>query len=285
MNRVRNEKPLQPLGVGWASSRNIALAADLSDVLIVHNYSNPRDLQADIEHIKDWGRAMNKPVIINEFAGRPGQPIEDALPVVAKAGIGWCFWELMIGSTQFTQGRVPYQGHVYPDGGCFSLTEVASILDPENLKDDAERIALNAGFRISERAPKAFVEESIAFSPLWNRWEGRGPAAGRLWHSNRAGETAHMEITASGVELVLKHGPDCGIATVMIDGKPADTAEVDTYAKDVEWNRGIVVARNLPPGRHTVTITVTGRKSADSSNSHIQIVKITGLTGDPAKTK
>ena len=32
-----------------------------------------------------------------------------------------------IGSTQFSQGRMPFQGHLYPDGKSFSVTEVAAI--------------------------------------------------------------------------------------------------------------------------------------------------------------
>lgn len=276
LNRVRDERPIQPLGIGWASSRNIASTADLSDVLIVHNYSNPKGLEADIGYIKDWGRATKNPIILNEFVGRPQQRIEEALPVVAKEKIGWCFWELMIGSTQFSQGRMPYQGHIYPDGKCFSVKEVAAILNPEGVKGDAEQIARNAGFTISEKAPKAFTEESIAFSPFWNRWEGAGPAGCRLWYANTAGETASKEVTGSSIELVLKHGPDCGIAGVTIDGKPAAIPEVDTYAEDVDWNGKTVVAKDLPAGKHTVVITVTGRKAATASNGYVQIVNITG---------
>ena len=58
----------------------------------------------------------------------------------------------MIGKTQFSQGRIPYQGHIYPDGTCFSTTEVAAILNPESIKGNAEEIAKNAGFLISEKA-------------------------------------------------------------------------------------------------------------------------------------
>ena len=91
-----------------------------------------------------------------------------------------------------------------------------------------------------------------------------------------AGQTASKEVTGSSIELVLKHGPDCGIAGVTIDGKPAATAEVDTYAKAVDWNAMTVVAKDLPAGRHTVVVTVTGRKAAASSNGYVQIVHITG---------
>jgi predicted GH43/DUF377 family glycosyl hydrolase len=190
--------------------------------------------------------------------------------------MGWCFWELMIGSTQFSQGRMPYQGHIYPDGKCFSVMEVAAILNPDGVKENAEEIARNAGFVVSEKVAKAFTEESSAFSPFWTRWEGHGPAGSRLWYANTAGETASREVAGTSIALVLKHGPDCGIAGVTVDGKPAAIAEVDTYAKEVDWNRRTVVAKDLPPGKHTVVVTVTGRKAAVSENCLVQLVNITG---------
>ena len=156
------------------------------------------------------------------------------------------------------------------------MNEVASILNPEGAQEEAEAIARNAGFVISERVPKAFTEESIAFSPFGTRWEGRSPAGGRLWYANTAGQTAAEEVTGTRIELILKHGPDCGIAGVIIDGKPATVPEVDTYAKDVNWNGTTVVAQDLPSGKHTVAVLVTGRKAAASTNCYVQIVQITG---------
>lgn len=150
--RARDEKPIQPLGIGWALSGNISHTADISDVLILHNYADPRGLAEDIRRAKETGKSLNKPVILNEFVGRPQQPIEDAIPVVAKENIGWCFWELMIGSTQFSQGKRPYQGHIYPDGTCYSVNEVAAILHPGGHAGNATNTAAAAGFKVSEKA-------------------------------------------------------------------------------------------------------------------------------------
>jgi hypothetical protein len=274
--RVRQEKPVQPLGVGWAYSGNIHLTADVCDVIILHNYSDPRGLSADIQKTKEVGKSRNKPVILNEFVGRPQQRIEEAMPIVAREKIGWCFWELMIGSTQFTQGRIPYQGHVYPDGTVFASAEVAAILNPAGYTGSADAIAAAAGFRTSDRAPREFTEEGIAFSPMWQRWEGAGPAGKRLWFAKTAGEKASKRVSGTRVTLVLKHGPDCGIAAVTIDGKPATVAEVDTYAKEVDWNRRVEVGRDLPGGEHTVVVTVPGRKIVASSGNYVQIVDMIG---------
>ena len=274
--RVREEKPVQPLGIGWAYSRNINLSADISDVLILHNYANPQGLAVEIKRIEEMGMSLNKPVIMNEFVGRPKQRIEEAMPVVAKENIGWCFWELMIGSSQFSQGRKPYQGHIYPDGTCYSVKEVAAILQPAGYSESPEEVAAKAGFKLSDKVANSFTEEGITFSPLWKRWNGNAPSGNRLWHANVAGETAAREVEGASVVLVMKHGPDCGIATVTIDGKPAGKGEIDAYSAEVDWNRRTVLAENLGAGRHKVVITVTGRKAAASSNSYVQLVDVTG---------
>ena len=72
--------------------------------------------------------------------------------------------------------------------------------------------------------------------------------------------------------LIHKIGPDCGIALVLIDGEPAPTAQIDTYSGTVEWNQRTVLATNLPPGRHVVTVVTSGKKNEKSSDSYVQIV-------------
>ena len=111
----------------------------------------------------------------------------------------------------------------------------------------ADAIAAAAGFNVSDRAPREFTEEGITFSPLWQRWKGDGPAGKRLWFSSSAEAKAARRVRGTSVALVLKHGPDCGIASVTIDGKPATVAEVDTYAKEVDWNRRVEVGRQTCP--------------------------------------
>ncbi|MEI6178109.1 MAG: cellulase family glycosylhydrolase, partial [Verrucomicrobiota bacterium] len=278
LKRVKAENPAAPIGIGWQRSGEIPLTADLSDVLVIHNYPDVNGLQANIRRIQEMGKTMNKPVILNEFVGRPQQRIEKALPIAAREKTGWCFWELMIGSTRFSQGRVPYQGHIYPDGTCFSATEVATILNPEGFTGDATEIARKAGFEVSEKAPKPFTDESITFSASWEKFAGIGPASDRLWYASTKGETAQKEVSGTSVEVVFKHGPDCGIAGVTVDGKPV--ADVDTYAKEIDWNKKTVVAKDLSPGKHTVVVTTTGRKSAASSNSLVQLVNLNGSEVD-----
>ncbi len=276
LRRVRQESPVQPLTIGWAGPLGNIAAIDLVDVICVHHYCPAQELARRIQEAQHWGRLHGKPVIMNEFVGRPQQPIEQAIPIAAERKIGWVFWELMLGKTQFTQGRRPYQGHIYPDGTCYSAKEVAAILSPSGYTGSAEEVAAKAGFKVSEKVAKAFEDEGITFSPLWERWSGAGPSRNRLWFAADANETAAKAVEGRGVVLVLKNGPDCGIATVAVDDKPASVPEIDTYSREVDWNRRVVVAENLPAGPHRVVVTVSGRKSAESSNRYVQIVDMSG---------
>ena len=266
LRRVKKEKPMQPLTIGWALPESNIVAIDLVDVVSIHAY---RDLKPKIQGAQNWGRLHGKQVIINEFVGQPQQPIERALPIAAELKIGWVFWELMLGKTQFTGGSAPYQGHIYPDGTCRSVHEVAAILHPEGYTGDPREIAAKAGFR-----PRSFSEEGITFEGGWQRRSEQGPAGGRLWQAGNPDDSATKAVTGSAITVVLKHGPDCGIVTISIDGKPAAVAEIDTYSPDVDWNRRTVVAENLPAGPHAVVITATGRKAAASKFRYVHVVDI-----------
>ncbi len=276
LRRVRQEAPVQPLTIGWAGAQGNIAAIDLVDVICVHHYCPSQELKQKIQEAKLWGRLYGKPVIMNEFVGRPQQPLEVAVPIAAEQKIGWVFWELMLGKTQFSQGRRPYQGHLYSDGTCYSAKEVAAVLCPEGYTGSAEDVAAKAGFKLSDKVAKGFAEEGLTFSPLWDRWNGEGPAKNRLWYAVDPQETAVKEVEGRSVALVLKYGPDCGVATVMVDGKPAAVPELDTYSRDVDWNRRVVVAENLSAGLHRVVLTVTGRKAAAASNRYVQLVDILG---------
>jgi len=123
---VGKQDATHPRTVGVEHSSLVTKVIDKIEVLSFHNYR--RDLTEDIRRVRELGRQQGKPSIITEVAGRPAQPYSYVMPILAQEKIGWCFWELMIGRTQFTQGAVPYQGVIYPDGTCFDIKEIALIM-------------------------------------------------------------------------------------------------------------------------------------------------------------
>jgi hypothetical protein len=125
---VKQVDPTHPRTVGVEHSNLIPRVLDKIDVVATHNYQ--RDLTEDLRAVKELARRHGKQAIINELAGRGRQPFSYAMPILAEEKVGWCFWELMIGRTQFGQGPTPYQGVIYPDGTCFDAAEVMHIACP-----------------------------------------------------------------------------------------------------------------------------------------------------------
>jgi len=118
---------------------------------------------------------------------------------------------------------------------------------------------------------------NLVYSAGWTAWKGTGPRGSTLHYANRAGCFAELKFVGTQVRLIHKVGPDCGIARLTIDGRPAvlpgfDAAQFDTYSPAVEWNRQTLLAENLPQGAHTVRIEATGRQHEKSSNTYVQIV-------------
>lgn len=124
-------------------------------------------------------------------------------------------------------------------------------------------------------------DRGVAFTGAWTRWTGPGPRWGRLFYATEAGARATATVEGTRAVLIHKAGPDCGIARISIDGKPANPPELDTYSADVEWNRATVVATELPAGRHQVVVEVTGRRNPASKNGYVQVVHVTDRTPPP----
>ena len=71
----------------------------------------------------------------------------------------------------------------------------------------------------------------------------------------------------TGASLLMKRGPDQGIATILIDGAPA--AGVDLYAPSEEWRVWAFHIRGLAAGAHTLRVVVSGDKSPASSGATV----------------
>lgn len=270
LEMVRRQQPTQPLTIGWESA---ALAVDQAqyvdqvDVIAFHNYTP--QLREAVRATQAVGRQLKKPIIINEVVGRPHQSFQLVMPILRDERIGWCFWELMLAKTQFSRENPPYQGLVYPDGRCYDAEEVAQVLDIA--PRDAERLFPERPRTIGI---PAHSEDGVQFSDGWTRWTGGGPRKQRLHYARQAGATAVWETQGTCVTLIHKVGPDCGRVLVFIDGRPALTPCLDTYAADVEWNHVTQLAVDLPPGPHVATLVTLGQKNDKSSDSYVQIVDL-----------
>jgi len=265
---VKKIDPTHPQTVGYMTSANIWRLVDKTDVIAFHNYIGDMNaFRKDVRFVKSLGEKHNKPVIINEVARREtGQHFWLFMPVLQQENIGWYFWELMLGKTEFSRGDNPIQGVIYPDGTCKDPREIASILNfyPASRPDEQRLHG-----QINDTQQAGF----LAYSSGWTLWKGSGPRGNTLHYANQEGCEAELNFSGTKVFLVHKTGPDCGIAEIFVDGKESQLQpQIDTYSADVDWNHKTLVADGLSPGIHKITIRVTGRKNPASSNTYVQIV-------------
>lgn len=268
---VKENNPTQPTTIGFCMMKSPELVPRyINDVTMIgwHNYDKDMNgMRADIHTKKELGLKHSKPIHINEIANRGrGQYFRDIMPVLREEKIGWYFWELMLGSTQFSRGDNPLCGVIYPDGSCRDAEEIAFILDVE--VEEARKL-------FPERPPveQVLKDGAMTYKGDWIRWSGKGPRDGYLFYASNAGSLAELTFTSrSELSLTHKVGPDCGIAEVWLDGKIIK--EIDTYSPTVDWNKTTVLVSGLEKVGfpRTIQIRVTGRKAAASTHSYVQIV-------------
>jgi predicted GH43/DUF377 family glycosyl hydrolase len=214
-----------------------------------------------------WTRLFREPLIPN---GQPGDwnSSETGHPGVFAAADGRTFL--------FVQGNND-KGKTW-FLSCYELT----------WQDDLPAVLWESAICPAKRpGPAAHSEDGIAFSSGWTCWRGAGPRNGGLHYANTAGARATIEFRGSRLSLVHKVGPDCGVAELRIDDRPLvptaggpftvgpdGTSLLDTYAPAVEWEREAVLATDLAPGPHLLTITATGRGTRASSDAYVQIVAV-----------
>ena len=92
---------------------------------------------------------------------------------------------------------------------------------------------------------------------------------GKAISSSTAGDTASWEFTGPAVSLMYSQCDSCGVATVTVDSTVVVT--VDMYAPTTHYQVERVIANNLSPGPHVVTVTVAGYKNPASSGTTVNV--------------
>ncbi|ADB50348.1 glycosyl hydrolase family 28-related protein [Conexibacter woesei] len=118
------------------------------------------------------------------------------------------------------------------------------------------------------RAPVVGNEDpSLRTVGTWGRdWAG-GDMGGTHHHDNGTGSTVTIPFTGTRGRVLAPKGPGWGIASVSVDGGPA--VDVDLYGAAAAWHATVFDTGVLPFGRHTVTMTVSGRKHPSSTGTWI----------------
>lgn len=152
---------------------------------------------------------------------------------------------------------------------------VVSCGDPGGV-DPAVTLLEKGGGRFPIPIPIAGkrVEESdgpVALIGAWTMSDSNsGWSGGSAVQSNAAGATASITFIGTSIRWIGSRGRNMGIASVSVDGGPG--REVNLFARPSdEIHAPIVTISDLTDGRHTLTITVTGRQDSQA-NGNVVVV-------------
>jgi len=124
LDYTRSLGTTRPLTAGIRLARDVRHVAEKCDVLCYHAYFVP--MENDIRHLRS---RYSKPIHTNETVGYYAGGFQQVIPVLNSQKVGWFFWELMFGSTQFTRGPKPMQGLINRDGSCRNIKDVAAVMN------------------------------------------------------------------------------------------------------------------------------------------------------------
>lgn len=109
----------------------------------------------------------------------------------------------------------------------------------------------------------------LDYRGVWTRDLQFGEASrGSLTYSEARGAEVRLRFEGSRVVYLHTRAANRGIAEVLIDGEPF--GEIDLYAPETEWQARSVV-EGFAPGRHVVTIRVSGRRGPEARGAFVDI--------------
>ncbi|WP_328472824.1 glycoside hydrolase family 2 protein [Streptomyces sp. NBC_00448] len=146
--------------------------------------------------------------------------------------------------------------------GTYALVDAFRVVDP--VIDDASDRVVYAGEWTHADASQSWTQDDLDRTESFSR---------------KAGDTAHADFWGNGVRVVCPKGPTQGIAEISVDGGAA--TRVDLYAAAKNAAQKVFELANLPEGRHTVSVRVTGDKNTAASDTFVSLDAFEVLSADP----
>ncbi|HWE48997.1 MAG TPA: hypothetical protein VG273_04385 [Bryobacteraceae bacterium] len=112
------------------------------------------------------------------------------------------------------------------------------------------------------------VRDEIQYSGAWTRGSYPEAVGGTENYTNAPSASAQLTFEGTEITWVYARAWNRGIGSVKIDGVPR--GEVDLYSPKIIWQAKTVFG-DLPRGRHTFEVTVTGKKTPASSDHVIDV--------------
>jgi len=103
--------------------------------------------------------------------------------------------------------------------------------------------------------------ENVRFSPDWT-------SAGSMKITTKVGATAAFDFEGNGIRCLCSKFDDAGKMEIRIDGQVVEVVDLydPTRGIPANWER-----RGLPPGKHTITITLIEEKNPSSKDRYLNI--------------
>ena len=94
-----------------------------------------------------------------------------------------------------------------------------------------------------------------------------------MLHASQPGATFDLEFTGSAVGLFVVAGPDAGQLQYQIDGEEVQTVDLfHRFSKGLHYPRTVMLARDLSPDKHRVTLTVSESQNEASQGNSARII-------------
>jgi YVTN family beta-propeller protein len=155
-------------------------------------------------------------------------------------------------------------GHYPPHGTYVSFTTTLGTVDSRLTEVESSAVSKGGDFA----TPRAAVA---------------GASGGTLRWSNNTGDTVTYTFTGDSIVYVYALGANCGYANVFVDGTPYPS--IDMYSSTFTPQIERVIATDLGPGTHTITVSVAGtKKNPHSSNFYVYADAFKVGTGDGVVT-
>jgi hypothetical protein len=122
-----------------------------------------------------------------------------------------------------------------------------------------------AGMRVEESDP------AVSTTGAWTKSDAsKGWSGGSAVQASAAGATVSISFNGTSIRWIGSRGRGMGIAQVSVDSGPVK--EVDLFARPSdEIHSPIYTVYDLAPGKHTLTITATGRKNGQADGNVVVV--------------
>jgi hypothetical protein len=164
------------------------------------------------------------------------------------------------------------QGAVFTSGPLADANHTLTI-EATGLKNAASTSAQIVVDSFDVTTPGTRVEETDASVTYAGNWvpgnRNRPWSMGTSTVSSTAGAQATLSFTGTSVSWIGFRAPRTGIARVYLDG--SFVADVDTYGTSEGFQNPVFTITGLANTAHSLTIEVTGRKNAASTNNYVVV--------------